>query len=151
MSGLVDRLNEDLKSALKSRDTFRVGVLRMLLARVKDAQIERGRAEPLTDVQVELVLSSYAKQRQEAAEAFAQGGRKDLHDQEMRERDVVQAYLPRQLDDDAVRQVLREIVAATGASGPRELGKVMGPAMARLQGRADGSRVQRLARELLGG
>ena len=151
MSGLVERLNEDLKVALKARDPLRVGVLRMLLSRVKDAQIEQGRTEPLTEAQVLLVLSSYAKQRQEAAEAFAKGGRPDLHDQEMRERDVVQAYLPQQLDDEAVRQVLREIVASTGAGGLRDLGKVMGPAMARLQGRAEGARVQRLVRELLGG
>ena len=151
MSDLVERLNEDLKSALKSRDAFRVGVLRMLVSRVKDAQIEQGRAEPLTDAQVVQVLASYAKQRAESAEVFAQAGRADLHEKEMHERDVVLAYLPKQLDDDAVRAVLREIIAASGAAGARDLGRVMGSAMARLKGQVDGTRVQKLARELLGG
>jgi hypothetical protein len=151
MSTLAERLNDDLKSALKSRDEFRVGVLRMMIAKVKDLQIEQGRATPLTDEQVIGVLATYAKQRQEAAETFAQAGRPDVHDRELRERDIVLAYLPRQLDDDAVRTVLREIIAQTGAGSARDLGKVMGPAMARLKGQADGSRVQQLVRELLGG
>jgi hypothetical protein len=151
MPTLAERLNDDLKSALKGRDGFRVGVLRMMIAKVKDLQIEQGRATPLTDEQVVGVLASYAKQRHEAADAFAQAGRADLRDKEMGERDIVLAYLPRQLDDDAVREVLREIVAQTGAVSARDLGKVMGPAMARLKGQADGSRVQQLVRELLGG
>lgn len=151
MSELVDRLNADLKVALKSRDTFRVGVLRMLVSKVKDAQIDQGRAEPLTDAQVVQVLASYAKQRAESAEVFGQAGRADLHEKELRERDVVLAYLPKQLEDDAVRAVLREVITASGAASSRDLGRVMGPAMARLKGQVDGTRVQQLARELLGG
>jgi uncharacterized protein YqeY len=148
---LVARLNDDLKTALKARDEFRVGVLRMVISKVKDLQIQQGRAEALTDEQVIGVLSSYAKQRQEAADVFAQAGRVDVRDRELRERDVVLAYLPAQLDDDAIRAVLREIIAAAGATTARDIGKVMGQAMGRLKGQADGTRVQRLARELLGG
>ena len=151
MSDLVERLNEDVKGALKSRDTFRLGVLRMLVSKVKDAQIEQGRGEPLADAQVVQVLASYAKQRAETAEVFRQAGRADLHEKELRERDVVLAYLPKQLDDEAVRAVLREVIAGTGATGSREIGRVMGPAMAQLKGQVDGTRVQQLARELLGG
>jgi len=151
MPTLVERLSEDLKSALKGRDEFRVGVLRMMIAKVKDLQIEQGRATPLTDEQVVGVLATYAKQRQEAADTFAQAGRADRSDQELREREVVRAYLPEQLDDDAVRAVLREIIAQAGAVSARDLGKIMGPAMARLKGKADGARVQALGRELLGG
>lgn len=151
MSQVLERLKSDLNAALKARDAARVSVLRMLVAKVKDLQIAKGRDEVLGDDEVQQVLASYAKQRQEAAEVYAQAGRQDLHDQEMRERDVVAAYLPQQLEDDAVRTVLREIVAQTGAASGRDLGKVMGPAMKRLQGQADGARVQRLARELLGG
>lgn len=150
MSEIVERLNTDYKTALKSRDEFRVGVLRMLLAKVKDLQIQAGREASLTDAQVTQVLASYAKQRAEAAETFKQAGRQDVHDREMRERDVVLAYLPRQLDDDAVRAVLREVIAATGATSARDVGKVMGPTMARLKGQVDGTRVQQLVRELLG-
>ena len=151
MSQLAERLNEDLKVALKSRDTFRVGVLRMLVSKVKDAQIEQGRADPLTETQIVQVLASYAKQRAEAAELFGQGGRSDLREKELREREIVLAYLPKQLEDDAVLAVLREVIAAAGASSARDLGRVMGPAMARLKGQVDGTRVQQLARELLGG
>jgi uncharacterized protein YqeY len=150
VSDIVERLNADYKTALKARDEFRVGVLRMLLAKVKDLQIQEGRDASLTEAQVTQVLASYAKQRAEAAETFKQAGRLDVHDKEMREREVVLGYLPRQLDDDAVRTVLREVIAATGASSGRDIGKVMGSTMARLKGQVDGTRVQQLARELLG-
>jgi hypothetical protein len=148
---LAERLADDLKIALKARDELRTSVLRMLLAKVKDLQIEQGRGTTLTDAQVIGVLASYAKQRAEAAESFAQAGRPELRDQELRERDVVLAYLPQQLDDDGIRAVLREIIAASGATSARDLGKVMGQAMGRLKGQAEGGRVQQLARELLGG
>ncbi len=151
MSALVTRLQDDLKTALKARDEFRVGVLRMVIAKVKDLQIQQGRSEALTDEQVVQVLSSYAKQRQEAAQTFADAGRTDVRDKELRERDVVVAYLPAQLDDDGIRAVLREVITATGATSARDIGKVMGQAMGRLKGQADGTRVQQLARELLGG
>jgi uncharacterized protein YqeY len=150
VSEIVERLNADYKTALKARDEFRVGVLRMLLAKVKDLQIQTGRDAPLADAQVTQVLASYAKQRAEAAETFKQAGRQDVHDKEMREREVVLGYLPRQLDDDAVRAVLREVIAATGATSGRDIGKVMGATMARLKGQVDGTRVQQLVRELLG-
>jgi len=151
VSALVTRLQDDLKTALKARDEFRVGVLRMVIAKVKDLQIQQGRSEALTDEQVVQVLSSYAKQRQEAAQTFADAGRTDVRDKELRERDVVVAYLPAQLDDDGIRAVLREVITATGAASARDIGKVMGQAMGRLKGQADGTRVQQLARELLGG
>jgi uncharacterized protein len=151
MPTLAERLADDLKTALKSRDEFRVSVLRMMIAKVKDLQIDKGRATPLTDEQVIGVLASYAKQRQEAAETFAQAGRLDVRDRELRERDIVLGYLPAQLDDDGIRTVLRDIIAQTGATTARDMGKVMGAAMARLKGQADGTRVQQLVRELLGG
>jgi uncharacterized protein YqeY len=151
VSQLFERLKSDLNAALKARDTARVAVLRMLVSKVKDLQIERGRDEALSDEQVQQVLKSYAKQRQEAADVYKQAGRDEMHAQEMRERDVVVAYLPQQLGDDELRAVLRDVVAETGATSARDIGKVMGPAMKRLQGRADGTRVQRVVRELLGG
>lgn len=151
MSDLLQRLNDDLKTALKARDTTRTGVLRMLLSKIKDLQIEQGRAEPLTDAQVVHVLSSYAKQRLESAEAFDHAGRAELRDRETAEHAVVRSYLPEPLDDEALRRLLQETIAAVGATSARDLGKVMGPAMAKLQGRADGNRVQKLVREILGG
>lgn len=151
VSALVTRMQEDLKTALKAHDEFRVGVLRMVIAKVKDLQIQQGRDEPLTDAQVQQVLASYAKQRQEAAQTFADAGRTDVSDRELRERDLVLGYLPAQLTDDAIRAVVQEVIATTGAQSARDIGKVMGQAMARLKGQADGTRVQQAARELLGG
>lgn len=149
MSQLADRIDADCKTALKARDEVRVAVLRMLLAKVKDVQIQQGRDTPLTDEKVAQVLATYAKQRAEAAEAFKQAGRSDVADKELRERDIVVAYLPKQLDDEAIRAVVREVIAAAGATSAKEIGKVMGPAMARLKGQADGTRVQAIVKEML--
>ena len=151
MSEIIARLNDDVKTAMKARDEFRLGVLRMLSSKLKDAQIAQGRDAPLTEPQVIQVLASYAKQRAEAAETFGQAGRPDVRDRELRERDIVMEYLPKQLDDDAIRAVVREIIAGTGAASARDLGKVMGPSMARLKGQADGTRVQAIVKELLSG
>lgn len=152
MPNLMERIQSDMKDAMRARDEMRVGVLRMLLSRLKDAQIQKGGArEALGDEEALAVLASYAKQRREASESFEKAGRADLAEKESRERDIALSYMPRQLDDDAVRAVLREIIAATGAQSPKEIGKLMGLAMQQLKGKADGSRVQALAREMLGG
>ncbi|UCE03295.1 MAG: GatB/YqeY domain-containing protein [Candidatus Latescibacterota bacterium] len=150
MAKLLERLNADLRDAMRARDALRTSVLRMLLTRIKEKQVEKGVDSPLDDKQIELVMASFAKQRRDSAEAFDKAGRTDLRDKEIREREIVMAYLPEQLDDAAVRAVLQEIVGETGASTPGDLGRVMGAAMKRLRGRVDGGRVQALAREILG-
>jgi len=148
---LRDRLQDDLKTAMLARDTLRTSVLRMLLTRVKEKQVELGVDQVIRDEQILEVLAAFAKQRRECAEAFESGGRIDLRDKEMQERDIVLGYLPAQMPDDDIRAVLRQVIAQVGAQSGRDLGRVMGPAMQSLRGRADGARVQALARELLGG
>jgi uncharacterized protein YqeY len=150
MESLVDRLKADLTTALKARDSAKADVVRMLLTRLKLKETEKGRGS-LDDDAAQQVLASYAKQRKDAAGEFAAAGRQDLHDKEMRERDIVLAYLPKMLDDDAIRAALRSLIADVGAKGPQEMGKVMKPAMEKLRGKAEGARVQQLLRELLGG
>ncbi len=135
---------------MRAREAERTGVLRMLLARIKEKQVEGDSRATLTNDELERVLASFAKQCLESAEAFALAGREDLRAKELRERDIVLSYLPEPVDDAAIRTVVQEIIAATGASSPRDLGRVMGPAMQRLRGRADGGRVQAVVRELLG-
>jgi uncharacterized protein YqeY len=148
---MMERIQTDMKDAMRARDELRVSVLRMLLSRLKDAQILKGGArESLSDEESLTVLSSYAKQRREAAESFERAGRADLAEREGRERDVVLSYMPQQLDDEGVRAVVREIIEKTGAQSARDLGKVMGQAMQQLKGKADGTRVQAIAKELLG-
>ena len=150
MESLVDRLKADLTTALKARDGAKADVVRMLLTRLKLKETEKGRGS-LDEDTAQQVLASYAKQRKDVAAEFAAAGRQDLHDKEMRERDIVLTYLPKMLDDDAIRAALRSMIADVGAKGPQEMGKVMKPAMEKLRGKAEGARVQQLLRELLGG
>lgn len=151
MVDLLERLTSDLKDAMRARDALRVSVLRMLLTRLKEKQVEKGADAELDEAQVEQVLASFAKQRRDSAEAFEKAGRIDLRDKELQEREMVLSYLPEELDDDAIRAVVQEIVADTGASSLQDMGRVMGAAMKRLRGRAEGSRVQAMVRDALGG
>ena len=151
MASLQEQLQADLTIAIKQRDELRTGVLRMLRARIQEKQTEPGAENPLADEAVQQLLTTYAKQRREAADAFEAAGRAELRDRELQERNVVMAYLPEQLDDAAVREVLQKIIASTGAQSMKDLGKVMGPAMQQLRGRVEGSRVQQMLREILGG
>lgn len=149
MESIVDRLNADLRTALKGRDLKRANVLRMLLTRLKEKETEKGRGS-LDEVLALQVLASYAKQRKDAAEQFAAAGRQDLHDKEESERNIVLEYLPKMLDDEEISNALRSIIEEIGA-GPGDVGKVMKRAMEQLRGKAEGARVQQLARKLLGG
>ena len=151
MASFLEQLQADLLKSIKARDEVRTGVLRMILARIKEKQVEPGAELPLADDVLQQILTTYAKQRRESADAFEAAGRMELRDRELQERQVVMAYLPEQLDDAAVREVLEKIVAATGATSQRDLGRVMGPAMQQLRGKVEGSRVQQLLREILGG
>jgi len=151
MASLQEQLQADLKVAIKQRDELRTGVLRMLRARIQEKQTEPGAENPLSEEVVQQLLTTYAKQRRDAADAFEAAGRNELRDRELQERAIVMAYLPEQLDDAAVREALQKIIASTGASSLKDLGKVMGPAMQQLRGRVEGSRVQQMLREILGG
>ena len=151
MASLVERLNADLKDAMRARDVMRTSVLRMLLTRLKEKQVEKSADTVLDDAQAEQILTSFAKQRRDSADAYEKAGRTDLQEKELQEREIVLSYLPEQLDDAALRTALQEIVTETGASSPADVGRVMGVAMKRLRGRADGNRVQAVARDLLGG
>jgi uncharacterized protein len=151
LATLSDRLSADLKDAMRARDTLRTSVLRMLLTRVKEKQVELGVDRVISEEQIQEVLTAFAKQRRESAEAFDKGGRADLRDKEIQEREIVLEYLPAPMPDAEIRAVLQEVIAQVGASTSRDVGRVMGAAMQRLRGRAEGGRVQALARELLGG
>jgi uncharacterized protein YqeY len=151
MATFLEQLQADLIVAIKARDKMRCGVLRMILARIKEKQVEPGVELPLSPEITQQILTTYAKQRRESADAYKAAGRQELCDTELQERDIVMAYLPEQLDDAAVRQALEKIVAETGATSMRDMGKVMGPAMQQLRGRVEGSRVQQVLREILGG
>lgn len=150
---LRDRLSADLKDALRARDEVRLLTIRSLTAALQSAEIARreGGTATLTDDDALAVLTKQAKQRREAIAQFEAAGRADLAAKEQAELAVIDGYLPRALSDDEIRAEVEAVVRETGAEGPAAMGKVMGPAMARLRGRADGGRVQAVVRAVLGG
>lgn len=145
---LKTRLAEEMKQALKAGEKLRLGTLRMLAASVKNREVELRRE--LNDEEFLEMVGREVKRRKEAAEAYESAGRQDLLDKERQEQAVLEVYLPPQLSEDETRALVDEAVAATGASGPGDLGKVMGHVMGKGKGRVDGGRVNALVRERLG-
>ena len=145
---MKDRLQREMREALKAGERVRLGALRMLSASVKNREVEV--RHELSDEEFVEVASREVKRRKEAAEAFEGGGRQELADKEREEQAVLEAYLPAQLSEDEVGALIDEAVGATGASGPGDLGKVMGYVMGKAKGRVDGETVNRLVRARLG-
>lgn len=136
---LKARINDDLKGAMKAKDALRVDCLRLILATVKNREIEK-RGE-LDDAEVLKVLGTLAKQRAESIDMYRQGGRTDLVAKEEAELAIVQAYLPQALTEAELSKLVAEAVAESGAAGPKDMGKVMKAIGPRVAGRADGKAV----------
>lgn len=146
---LAQRLQDDVRAAMKAKDAQRLPVLRSLLAAVKNAQIDKGK-EPLTDPEVVTILQRAVKQRRESAELYRQGSRPELAAQEEAEIEVVESYLPRPLDEEELRAAVEAVIQELGASDAKDFGRVMKEVMARHAGRVDGKRAQTVIRERLG-
>jgi uncharacterized protein YqeY len=150
---IEQRINDDIRTALKAGEKIRLSVLRMVKAKIQEATVElrgkEGAEARLDDAQATAVLSTCAKQRREARESFVQGGREDLAAREEAELEILQDYLPRQLGEDEIRSHVRDAIAETGAGSLREMGAVMQVVMPKLKGAADGKLVNRVVRELL--
>jgi len=146
--GLYETIIGDLTRAIKDRDAERLSVLRGLKAAIKNKQVEL-RLEDLTDEQIIGVIKSEVKKRKESIEKFVEGSRQDLAAKEESELKILSEYLPPQLSEEEIKEVLAQVIQDLSASGPKDLGKVMKSAMAKFEGRADGREVNRLARELL--
>jgi hypothetical protein len=144
MSGLTERLRADLNSARRDRDRLRTAVLTMTLSEVMNRQIEMGR-EP-TDEDVTDVVARAIRKRREAAEQIRAVGRTDLADKEEQEAALLMAYMPAQLSEAEVRQMVRDAIAG----GAGNIGAVMGAIMPRVKGRFDGKETNRIVREELG-
>lgn len=145
-----EQIQADLTAAMKARDTDTVRTLRMVVAAIRNARVAQGHSGEVTDEEVRDLLAREAKRRSEAAEAYRAAGRDELADTELAELEVIRRYLPAELSDDELGRLVDEAVAATGASGPGDLGKVMSRLMPEVKGRADGKRVNALVRERLG-
>jgi len=144
---LQEQLSIDMVTALKAGESDKVGVLRLLITAMKNEQIKTG-AE-LTDEQALRVLASQAKQRKDSITAFAAAGRQDLVDNESAELPFVEAYLPEQMSDEDLESLVKEAVAETGATEMSQMGQVIGAAMKKVQGKADGGRVSAAVKKLL--
>ena len=143
-----DRLNDDMKTALKAGDKLRLSVVRMLISDLKNERIAQGK--DLDEVSERKVLTGYAKKRKEAMDAARSGGREEIAAREQQELDITMSYLPRQLTDDELRAIVRRQVESSGASGAQAFGAVMKAVMAEVGGQADGKLVSALVREILG-
>jgi uncharacterized protein YqeY len=142
-----ERIRQDLKTAMKERDKPRLGALRMLGAALKNGEIEAGR--PLEEQEEQTILRRQLKQREESAEAFRRAGREDQADSEAAEADVVRAYLPQPLSPEEMEKVVDAAIQETGATGMRDMGRVMGRATQLSEGRAEGRELSALVKERL--
>lgn len=144
---LRSRLDEDLKQALRAGNEVRKGTIRMLLASMKNQQIQN--RAPLDDQQELSVVDKEVKVRREAAEEYGRLGRPEIVEKNLAELSVLQEYLPAQLSDAEVDSIIREAIGATGATSPSDMGRVMGIVTPQTTGRADGKLVSRKVRDAL--
>lgn len=144
---LLQRLDGDLKTALRESDKLKLSAIRMVKAAAKNLQIEKGR--DLSDEEIQSVISTLAKQGRESIEQFSKGGREDLADQERRELAVLQSYMPEQLSPAALDKIILQAIQESSAGGEKDMGKVMKVLMPRVRGVADGKIVNNRVKELL--
>ncbi|MCX6762078.1 MAG: GatB/YqeY domain-containing protein [Candidatus Moranbacteria bacterium] len=148
---LKKQILDDLKTAMKAGDTLRRDTLRMLDSMVKNVEIEKQKRETgLSDEEVLEVIGRAVKQRKDAAAQYSVGGRQDLVEKENQEVAILAAYMPAQLDEATVREAVKAVIVQVGATSLADIGKVMGPAMGKLKGQADGNLVKKIAEEELG-
>ncbi|CAN5737681.1 GatB/YqeY domain-containing protein [soil metagenome] len=145
---LRDRLQSDLKTAMKSQDVVSRETIRFTMAALKYAEIEKGRA--LNDEETLALLQRETKRRVDSIDQFRGAGRQDLVDREEEQLAVLRKYLPTELTDDELMSIVRESIAVTGATSAQDMGKVMPVAIQKASGRADGKRISATVREALG-
>lgn len=146
---LYDQISEDIKAAMKARDKVRLETLRNIKKVFIEAKTAPGANDTLADADAIKIIQKLAKQGREAAAIFTQKGRQDLADGEMAQVAVIEGYLPPQLSEAEIEIAVREIIAQTGASGMKDMGKVMGMASKQLAGKADGRAISTIVKRLL--
>ena len=146
---LKNQITEDMKTAMRAKDSERLGTIRLLLAAMKQKEVDE-RIE-LDDAAVVAIVDKLVKQRKDSVAAFTQGGRTDLADKEAAEIKVLEVYLPQRMGADEVATEVKAIVAELGAKGPGDMGKVMGAVKTRLAGKADMGQVSAAVKTALAG
>ncbi len=146
---LFDQISEDIKAAMKARDRVRLDTLRNIKKVFLEAKTAPGANDTLDDADALKIIQKLAKQGRESAATFAQQNRQDLADSELAQVAVIESYLPQQLGEAEIEAQVREIIAATGASSMKDMGKVMGMASKQMAGKADGRAISAVVRRLL--
>ena len=148
---LKEQIGEDIKTAMKAKDKIRLQTVRSIKKAILEKEVElrpQGKDSLTPEQEIEL-LSQQAKQRRDSIEQFTNAGRDDLADKESQELEIIESYLPAQASDEEVETLVDELIASSGASTMKDLGKVMGPAMKQLKGKADGKKIQALVKSKL--
>ncbi len=151
---LRSRIEEELKLAMRSQDKPRMATLRLVLAAIKDRDIQArgtGRDDTPTEADLQALLMKMIKQRRESAEVYEKGGRPDLAAQERAEIAIIEEFLPRQMTEEEIAAAVDEVIADTGAESLKDMGKVMGALKGRYAGRMDMAKASRLVKQKLGG
>ena len=148
MSQLKERLQNDLKEAMKQQNTLKRDAIRFLMSALK--QIEVDERKELSDADIIKIIQKSLKQREDSMAAFKEANRNDLYEKELADAMVLKAYLPAQLDDDALRAIIQKHIQAVGATSLKEIGKIMPLVLSECEGVADGKRINTIAKELLG-
>jgi uncharacterized protein YqeY len=146
---LFEKINEDIKTTMLAREKEKLEALRAIKAAFLVAKTEKGAPAELTADMELKIIQKLVKQRKESAEIYIAQGRKDLHDNEMFEASVIEQYLPKQLDADELKKILKAIIEKVGAKAPSDMGKVMGIASKELAGKADGKLIAETVKNLL--
>jgi uncharacterized protein YqeY len=145
----IERISQDIANAMRAKEPVRLGALRMAKAALMNQEVQKGR--PLDEAESQQVMTSLIKQRRDSIEQFRKGGRDDLADKEAAEITTLESYLPPPIDAAGLERLVDEVVSELGASGPKDLGRVMKAAMPRLAGQAvDGKTVTELVKRRLG-
>lgn len=149
--GLKEKLHEDLVDSMRARERVVSETIRMVLTAITNEEVAGKEARTLNDAEIITVISREAKKRREAAEEYAKAGRDDKAAAEREEGEIIARYLPAQLTEDEIKQMIADAIAATGAAGPADMGKVMGAIKSQIAGKADGSVVSALVKAALAG
>ncbi len=146
-----EKLMADMKQAMKDREAgkLRLEVIRMVRSDIRNAEINGKNKEELTENEVLAVIMKAVKMREDALAEFIKGKRQDLIDQTNQELEILKAYLPAAMSDEELTAIIKDAIASVGAKGPKEMGKVMKAVMPRVQGRADGKRINTIVKSLL--
>ena len=149
MADLKERLRTDLTTAMKARDELTTATLRMVLTAISAEEVSGKEARELSDDEVQAVLRREAKKRREAAEAFASAGREEQAAREQAEGEVLAGYLPAQLEDADLAAIVADVITTSGASGMKDMGRVMGEVKAKLAGQVDLARASAMVKAAL--